>query len=540
MKRTSIAMGITALMAAATTLVVAPSAGAADDDARIPAKYLNQKLSWVDCTTDGTVQCALMKAPMDWNKAATSPSIQIAVSKSLPAGSRGTRLVMGNPGGPGGPGLGMAPMLAAQPGARDHLAVGFDVRGTGASSNLSCLGAPTWTWDARDQRQVTFDKVAAVSKAQQSWCRKGSGALLDYVTTDQTVKDMNLIRAVLGYQVTDYVGYSGGTWLGAYYQRYFPTHVGRFVLDSNADFTKPWNVTFGAQAQSFQRRFEKDFQPWAATYDAQLGLGKTPAAVNAFYERLRQDLVRRPLVVKDGGDTIKIDGNLLDGAVGGTMYSKMTFPLLGVLMMLLRQEWDGGRSPATVSLNQEQSALLANASAMQVANRPLSVDAYPSTFTAITCNDWSWPGKQTFADARTRQLTKPYPVVGASYNRNACFYWNRPDVSLKVPDARGIGTTLMVQSEHDPATNASLAFDAHANYPGSVLIYVRKEGDHGIYASGNKCVDSKVNRFLATGVAPDGDKTCFGLKLPDLGSRSQSETISVQSQLAAYAAAIRF
>ena len=49
----------------------------------IPAKYLNQTLDWVDCTTDGSVQCALMKAPLDWNHAATSPSIDIAISKSL-------------------------------------------------------------------------------------------------------------------------------------------------------------------------------------------------------------------------------------------------------------------------------------------------------------------------------------------------------------------------------------------------------------------------------------------------------------------------
>ncbi len=538
MQRRTIAGALTALVAAAATVGGSSPAQATDDDARIPAKYLNQKLDWVDCSDGGGVWCALMKAPMDWNNAQTSPSINIAISKSLPTGSRATRLIMGNPGGPGAPGLIMAPLLAAQPGARDDLAVGFDVRGTGASTNLSCAGAPTYTWDARDMRQSTYDKVAAVAKAQQAWCRKGSGALLDYVTTDQTVKDMNLIRAVLRYPVTDYVGYSGGTWLGAYYQKYFPTHVGRFVLDSNADFTKPWNVTFGAQAQSFQRRLEKDFEPWAATYDSYFHLGTTATAVDTFIATLRRDLVRKPLVITSEGVTLTIDGNVFDNAIIGTLYSKTTFPLLAAFIQAVRTEWDAARSGGRASLPPDLAALVSRASRSDGANRPLSADAYPSTFMAITCNDWSWPGRQPFADARTRQLASAYPLVGSTFNRDACFYWNRPPVTLEVPDAAGIGTTLMVQSEHDPATNASLALDAHAHYPGSILIYVKKEGDHGIYASGNKCVDSKVNRFLATGVAPDGDKICFGLPLPT--PRQRSETVSIQDQIESWSARIHF
>ena len=55
-------------------------------------------------------------------------------------------------------------------------------------------------------------------------------------------------------------------------------------------------------------------------------------------------------------------------------------------------------------------------------------------------------------------------------------------------------------------------------------------------SSSAKAVETR-NEPIIVIAYPDGR---FGLKLPDLGSRSQSETISVQSQLAAYAAAIRF
>ena len=68
------------------------------------------------------------------------------------------------------------------------------------------------------------------------------------MNTAQTVQDIDLIRQLLGYDKIDFVGYSGGTWMGAYYQTYFPEHVGRFVLDSNTDFTRAWLDTFVAPA----------------------------------------------------------------------------------------------------------------------------------------------------------------------------------------------------------------------------------------------------------------------------------------------------
>lgn len=505
-----------ALTLAATLGSPGLASAGSDDEARIPAKYLNQEVTWVDCTEDGSVQCALIKSPMDWNRAATSPAIDIAVSRSSAAGSSKRRLVIGNPGGPGAPGLGMAPLLAMQPGLSDHLAVGFDVRGTGSSSNISCLGAPTWTADVRDRRRATLDRVAAISKVQQSYCRKASGPLLDYITTDQTVADMNLIRALLGYRVTDYVGYSGGTWLGAYYQKYFPRHVGRFVLDSNADFTLRWNNTFGPQAEGFQRRFEADFQQWAAGYDAELGLGATAPEVNAFYERLRQDLVRRPLDLEADGQVLHVDGNLLDTLTIQMLYSKYYFPLLAATYGELRAMWDGGSARSgDVAATREVLRRIHPATG---ANQPIGApDAYPSTFTAITCNDWPWPGTQAFADRRAGELGRDYPLVGWGYNRNACYYWKRPNVRLQVPDAQGIGTTVMVQSANDPATNSALARHAHNNYPGSILIWVRKEGDHGIYSGDNTCVNDMVNRYLATGRAPAGDRVCVGVGLPELG-----------------------
>jgi hypothetical protein len=85
---------------------------------------------------------------------------------------------------------------------------------------------------------------------------------------------------------------------------------------------------------------------------------------------------------------------------------------------------------------------------------------------------------------------------------------------MPVPTGKGLPTTLMVQSVHDPATNISLATSAHHGYAGSRLITITNEGDHGIYGGVNKCADRLVNSFLTTGKAPSKDQTCRGEGIP--------------------------
>jgi hypothetical protein len=99
-------------------------------------------------------------------------------------------------------------------------------------------------------------------------------------------------------------------------------------------------------------------------------------------------------------------------------------------------------------------------------------------------------------------------------SENPCFYWDRPALELPVPTGKGLPTTLMVQSTHDPATNASLAAAAHQRYAGSRLLTITGEGDHGIYGGVNKCADKIINSFLTTGVAPARDLSCKGEGIP--------------------------
>ncbi|NEA37054.1 alpha/beta hydrolase [Streptomyces sp. SID13031] len=494
-------------------------------------RYLKQKPVWKQCgDPEYRTFCAKIAAPRDWSNQYAGNDIDLAISKVTPTGkTRPSRVLFGNPGGPGGAGLGMAPYLASQSGlGNDHLFVGFDPRGTGDSSNVSCQGAPGFTMDARDRDSGNLDLIAAAGELTRPYCDGQSRGLLPYVNTAQTVQDIDLIRQLLGYDKIDWLGYSGGTWLGAYYQTYFPAHVGRFVLDSNTDFTKPWSDTFVAQPQAFERRFREDFATWAAEHDDQLKLGSSPRLVIRTYERLRRELKKQPAVEEflDGSMKITYDQNALDQLIAADMYTKMDFQSLALDLAFFREltaaQLKGGPKAAQRKVDAlplaRQQELVRRASRGPVglppAGQAFADDAENATFTAVTCNDTPWPQGREYGDQLAAELGPKYPLLGWGMNENPCFYWDRSAPEMPTPTGKGLPTTLMVQSVHDPATNFSLAASAHHRYAGSRLLTVTGEGDHGIYGGVNKCADKLVNTFLTTGVAPAEDLSCKGEGIP--------------------------
>jgi pimeloyl-ACP methyl ester carboxylesterase len=536
MKYLTLAVGLG--ISAAAVLVV-PGSGATasmqtatvvDKPHRVANKYLEQRPDWIQCgEAEFRTYCAKITVPRDWANQYSGNDLQIAVSKVAPAKGKPSRVVFGNPGGPGGAGLGMAPYLASQaPLAKDHLTVGFDPRGTGGSTNVSCDGSPGYTMDPRDRDPANQALISEASAMVKPYCDRQSRGLLPYITTAQTVQDMDLIRQLLGFDKIDYVGYSGGTWLGAYYQTYFPDHVGRFVLDSNTDFTKTWFDTFVSQPQAFERRFREDFAPWAAKYDAQLHLGSSPSEVIRTYERLRRALKERPAVEEflDAAVQVTYDQNALDMMVSNDMYTKLDFYSLAVDMAFIRDlsaaQAKGGPQAAQrqvdgLSLARQQQ-LVQRANRAPVGLRTFgtfgTVDSEDATFNAITCNDTAWPqGPETGAQLAAR-LGPHFPLIGWTMTENPCFYWNRPNLTMPTPTGNGLPTTLMVQSVHDPATSYGLAVSAHSRYAGSRLLTVTNEGDHGVYGGVNRCADRIVNTFLTTGKAPAKDVSCAGEGIP--------------------------
>lgn len=536
MRRTLRAAGA-ALALGALVLAMTP-ATAAPAPASVPERYLHQQVDWKTCFPNGVPQglppgserleCGSFTVPRDWDHADAKVDLTVAVSRLRPATGTPKASLLTNPGGPGGPGrtLPLLFLVANRTRLLDNLeVVGIDVRGTGDSTNVTCQDQSFTgsTLDPRNRAAQNTDVILDGASYVAKTCQAGSGEVGPFVTTAQTVRDLDLLRALLGREKIDWLGYSGGTWLGAYYATYFPSRVGQFVLDGNTQFTAPWQVTFDGQPLGFQRRFESDFLPWAASYDNVLGLGATAAAVRALYESLRADLAAQPLNL----GPFSVFATDLDYFVVRSMYSKSGFPGLaqglGQIRALLADR-SGAAKQASPSLVDSLRAARA-AARYGRGMRPLSDDAFDSTFLSITCNDTPWTGDRASLVSQSDALGKAYPLLGWAHLAQPCVFWHRPALAMPTPTGQGLPPILMVANDRDPATPYEGAVAAHRAFVGSRLLTVTNEGDHTKYASDNPCVDDAVEAFLVDGVVPAGDTSCAGAPIPPPPSQGAAPAV---------------
>ena len=127
----------------------------------------------------------------------------------------------------GGPGqaagdfyISIAPALARI--RRDRDIVVVDQRGTGRSNRLDCTFP--------DESDITFTDPQQLRELTRSCLAKLSGDPR-YYTTSVAVRDLDDVRAALGYQRLDLYGVSYGTRVAQHYMRRYPQRVRVAVLD---------------------------------------------------------------------------------------------------------------------------------------------------------------------------------------------------------------------------------------------------------------------------------------------------------------------
>ncbi|WP_232376669.1 alpha/beta hydrolase [Amycolatopsis aidingensis] len=511
-----------ALLLGSVPAAAAPSPVAG---ATVPDRYLEQRIQWKPCFAPGEVpeglpagserlECGSYHAPRNWNRPEDRIDITIAVSRLRPAGGEPKGAVLTNPGGPGAPGrtLPLVFLGAGRGKLLDSMdVIGIDVRGSGDSTRASCGGMSyPDELDPRDRSSGNLDLIYDSMALLARHCQVRSGEFGRYVNTEQTAKDLDLLRQLLGRERVHWIGYSGGTWLGAYYATYFPDRVGRFVLDSNTEFTATWQRVVRAFGKGGERRFRVDFAPWVARYDQHYRLGSTGAQVRLTYEQVRAALAERPVRLPDGTE---FTAPRLDTMLFRTQYAKASFPAAADTLVALREATrkDGHAAGRGVAAALARMGPMAGESVEDASN---------GMGYSIVCNDTEFIGDRRMLIRESARLGKRYPLYGWYQRAAPCASWDRPYLRMPTPDGAGLPPVLMVQSVRDPATPVEGAWRAHQRFAGSRMLTVTDEGDHGIYASGNPCVDRIVESFVVDGMPPEGDVSCPGMPLPEPGART--------------------
>ncbi|MFC4005341.1 alpha/beta hydrolase [Prauserella oleivorans] len=514
------------LLATAAPVVAAPEQPRTPARAEIPDRYAEQTLDWHRCTGDELpappppgaedIECATYLTPRDWNKPDEGVDLTIAVSRLKATGGTATASVITNPGGPGAPGRSFPARLRNQDRLREHQEIiGFDPRGTGQSTNITCGGAigTGSSLDPRDRSRENLKLILDATEYAADSCQVKSGELGPLINTFQTTHDIDLLRTLLGRDRINWVGYSAGTWLGAHYAQRFPEHTGRFVLDSATEFTTTWQRSFDWQPLGFERRWREDFLPWLASYDRLYHFGTSGEEARQTYEEVRAALAKEPVEL----DGEKVGPNELDSAIAGQLYDKQSFPALADYLVSLRTLTQGSRSAdQEVSALERVEEMLAEVKA--VGPQPLIVphgydDAYDASFWTIPCNEGPWFGNRSTVVWQSERLGRQYPLMGWGWLVQPCIFWDNKPIDLPELDGEGVPPVLIVQSENDPATPIEGARRAHERFEGSRMLTITDEGDHGIYAGGNACADDVVEDYLVDGVVPE-DTTCEGMPLP--------------------------
>ncbi|WP_228183446.1 alpha/beta hydrolase [Streptomyces anulatus] len=485
----------------------APSAGTPSAVSSPAAKsvldrYAKQKPTWKRCDaeTSAAYQCATVKVPLDYRKPG-GKRIDLAISRirtAEPGKRRG--ILLSNPGGPGGEGLWMPLMMKEElPKSvlKSYDLVGFDPRGVGRSSPVSCNLTPEQEDWLRPYKAETYAKDVAWARTVAEKCRKKMGDRLPHITTRNTARDMDLVRAILGEKKISYFGYSYGTYLGAVYAQLFPSRADRFVLDSAVDPQRAWRGMIQWWAEGAEPAFDR-WTEWAAARSKTYGLGDTPKKVEGTF----WDLVARA-----DKDPIDLDGQLVTGDdIRSGMRAAVFGPQSATEAFVELKKAADGKPVATEKLKAFKGSAVRGTAGAAVET---PADNGTASFWAVVCGDNSavWSGDPETYRRDAIEDKGRYPLFGdfASSIKPCAFWGKSAEPATVVKNKVG---SLVVQNEWDSQTPLPSGQALHAQMKGSKMVTVLGGEGHGVYPSGNPCTDGAVNRYLSTGKLPAKDVTC--------------------------------
>ncbi|CAL9347466.1 hypothetical protein SUDANB178_00397 [Streptomyces sp. enrichment culture] len=493
----------------AATATTTTSATATTTGSDPLARFHRQHVTWHGCALGpdddsgreldaAGADCADITVPLDYS-APGGRTISVALSR-LKATDTAHRvgLLLLNDGGPAGPGLHMPPTISRVMGevAGRYDLIGMDPRFVGRSTPLDC----GWNLCSAPLRSAGSDSAAyreevAVAREPARRCERTHGDVLPYVTTRNTARGMDGIRAALCADTVSYLGYSYGSYLGEVYTQLFPGRTDRMVLDG---VMSPERYSFALLrgAEAANEAALRAWASWAVARHHTYRLGATRGQVLATVRRVLDAVAQAPLRI--GKDYLP-DEHVLPALIIGGLGSDLDHrrAALADTVRLLARAADRKPVEPSEALAGQLEFLLAGAGS-----------AAAGQMTSIICGDVA-ERRGTGGYRRAIEASRErYPLAGpVAGNITPCEFRQRPAEAPTV--LHNDVPVLLVAATGDPRTPYPGAETVRERWPSSRLLTVAGARQHGLYGEyGNACVDEHVNAYLRTGRLPAHDPAC--------------------------------
>ena len=384
----------------------------------------------------------------------------------------------------GGPGqaasdfyLSVAPAFARI--RRDRDLVLIDQRGTGRSNRLDCTlpdDSEFVAFDAQKLQAVVRDCLASLSGDPR------------YYTTSIAVRDLDDVRAALGYRKLNLYGISYGTRVAQHYMRRYPDRVRTAILDG----VVPAQVALGPDvAIEAQRAVDSTLQRCSRDAACAQAFPDISVQFVALQERLRKEPAKLsiPHPLTGAPTNTTLDAARLGAAVRLLTYADETVSTL----------------PLLIHEAQSQRDLQSLAAQYLRVASDVSEQIAEGMHFAVVCSEDAPRWQQQ--DVPEEQLAKTY--MGTAFMRAMrviCAEWPRGpvDSDFGAPLQSAV-PTLILSGSNDPVTPDRYAVEIMKGLADGKHLIAAGQG-HGQLATG--CIPRLTAQFIDTGSLSALDDGC--------------------------------
>ncbi len=475
--------------------------GACSSEEAIPTDIKVDSIEWSTCDEypdDEMVECGVLEVPLDYADL-EGETIEIALIRIPATSTKPKGVVLSNPGGPGESGVDFVYNTSLEfvenLGLEDFDIVGFDPRGVGRSEGLSCLSDRQndkfvyldYTPDDEDEQSL-YDEWMEIDEP----CTEKFGKALRFYSTENTARDMDLIRESMGFEQINYLGISYGTYLGGVYATLFPDRVEAMFLDSAYD---PQGDTaeqnYLTQAEGFEKAFN-NWVDWCESTPDECSFSSDD--VKADWLELYDTYDSESLITDDDRE---VNAEVIDYATVSALYSRGEWSVLADALVALRDgdanqafalaDWYVGRDEDGQYGDGYDSSVIINCASGIIDTEPKDPDALLTKMKDLA----PWYARDYEVD-----------WLNGGYCESVFDKANLFEI-----DYQGDAPIVVLGGTDDPATPMRWAEEmvTHMGTNASLLTF-KGEGHSQIFVS--RCVDEIAKELFNSGRKPKGDIEC--------------------------------